>query len=392
MPPKKPEPTFDIPGPDNSESSSPTPNHDMSGIPRFHNPQANTQQRQGHSMTVNHPNAEPVVQSGELRESKQTELEPKPTSTQVAAPLAVESEKRTKARAKLAKLRKHKHLKTIRFAIICFVVFLVVFNFQFIYSQVLYLFTPKQSTPTQVQQPTTHSAPTTATPAAQPAEVVGPENVIIIPKIKVNAPLIFIDTLNERDILTALQGGVVHYAGTANPGENGNSTFFGHSSNDWWEKGNYKFVFVLLEKLVPGDQYEIHYQSRRYVYQVESTKTVDPTDLSVLNQTPTPYSTLITCTPPGTSWKRFVVLGKQISPAPVAPTQEVATSTPVASQNQPSVLPSAAPSIFEQLKIALSNFFGVFKKSEDQPDSNQQNQPTNHLPEVTTERKMPSTF
>ena len=66
------------------------------------------------------------------------------------------------------------------------------------------------------------------------------------------------------------------YSGTANPGENGNAVFFGHSSNDIWEKGNYKFVFVLLEKLAVGDQYEIHYQSRKYIYTVEQTRVVEP--------------------------------------------------------------------------------------------------------------------
>ena len=120
------------------------------------------------------------------------------------------------------------------------------------------------------------------TEQAESAELVGPNNEIIIPKIGVTAPLVFVNTTNEAEVLLALRSGVVHYYGTALPGENGNTAFFGHSSNDWWEPGNYKFVFVLLEKLTVGDTYEIHYNSRKYVYRVTQTKVVEPNDLSVL--------------------------------------------------------------------------------------------------------------
>ncbi|MBA3678682.1 sortase [Candidatus Saccharibacteria bacterium] len=401
MPPKNDDPTFDIPGASDQPSQQSSSNLDTSSIPRFHNPQANVaHQPIKHNAVVNHPNHPEFAPEGEkkselLHESKPQVIDhtTQPHSQQ-QIPLDPIDPKKVEAKVKLEKLRKHKHFKTARFAIVSFVVFLLLFNFQFMYSQVTYWLTPKQpaSTQTIVPNPTT---PVTPVVSPTPAEVVGPENVLIIPKINVNAPLVFIDTLEEQKILTALQGGVVHYAGTANPGENGNSVIFGHSSNDWWEKGNYKFVFVLLEKLVPGDQYEIHYQSRRYVYQVESTKVVQPTDLTVLDQTPTPYSTLITCTPPGTSWRRFIVKAKQIAPVPAIPTQEVAHREPSATTNQPSVLPSAPPSVFEQLRISITSFFnGVFgNKSTDQSKpTNQQNQPVNHLPEVTSKPSMPTIF
>lgn len=161
----------------------------------------------------------------------------------------------------------------------------------------------------------------TAKPAAQTAVVpttpeVPPNPVINIPKINVSAPLVFADSNVEAEFQKDLENGVVHYANTAMPGEVGNSVLFGHSSNDWWEPGNYKFVFVLLDKLVVGDTYTVNYNSRQYVYQVTETKVIEPTDLSVLNSSGVPEMTLITCTPPGTSWKRLVVRSKQISPAP----------------------------------------------------------------------------
>lgn len=300
------------------------------------------------------------------------------------------SEKRKKAQKKLQKMRAHKHFATIRFAIISFIVFILVFNSQLIYSQALYLYS---RTPFA---PKTQTAITPMTPAnvpTQSAQVVGPENVIIIPKIGVTAPLVFPETIEERAVLRALQDGVVHYSGTANPGENGNAVFFGHSSNDIWEPGNYKFVFVLLEKLSAGDQYEIHYQSRRYIYTVEETKVVEPTELSVLDQTSTPYSTLITCTPPGTNWRRFIVKAKQTEPAPKA-SQTPVTTTQV-QQNPQTTLPSAPPTLLEQIQVFFSNLInnllGNNSQDSTQP-STQPNQPTNRLPEVSSETKMPTTF
>jgi LPXTG-site transpeptidase (sortase) family protein len=183
--------------------------------------------------------------------------------------------------------------------------------------------------------------------ATQAGAIIPAENTITIPKINVHAPVIYQPSMAEADIQTSLQSGVVHYGSTALPGQVGNTAIFGHSSNDWWEPGNYKFVFVLLDKLAPGDQLYIDFQSKRYTYQVTGSQVVDPTDVAVLNSTPTPTLTLITCSPPGTSLRRLVVTAKQIDPNPnqAAP----ATSGTAQANNN---LPSAAPSFFTQVKQA----------------------------------------
>lgn len=342
----------------------------VNSIPRFHNPKHIQHKKPGIS----------------LPPPLHTEQQVQGTAKHVPPAHLHHHTQKQKQRKKLHRLRSHKHWHTLRFAVISFVVFLIVFNYQVIYSQALYLFDkkpvstpqPAQVIPTQQQQ-------------SNQAEVVDAQNIIIIPKIGVQAPLVFPDTIDEQLVLRALQDGVVHYAGTAKPGENGNSVFFGHSSNDVWEKGNYKFVFVLLEKLVPGDQYEIHYQSRKYVYTVEETRVVNPNDLSVLNQTSTPYSTLITCTPPGTSWKRFIVKAKQTQPTPVTTTQ-IATQTQPITTNK--VLPSAAPSLPEQVQMILRNIIALIlgKSTTNGVPSENQSTPTNRLPEVSTRDTMPTIF
>jgi LPXTG-site transpeptidase (sortase) family protein len=286
------------------------------------------------------------------------------------------SNKKT-ARQKLKELRSHKYWHNAKLVIGTVLVFLLIFNSQWFISQFMFLFNrPKAQTVTESNQNNQSSQENNN---SAEAEVVGPQNEIIIPKIGVTAPLVFINTANEPDVLIALRDGIVHYYGTALPGEIGNSVFFGHSSNDWWEPGNYKFVFVLLEKLTVGDTYEIHYNSRKYVYRVTETKVVAPTDLSVLNQTSEPISTLITCTPPGTSWQRFVVVGKQISPVfNTSTAQSEAKKLP--SDSSQSTLPSAPPSLWQQIKDFFSGITGSPK--ENSSDQKSQQEDIKHLPEI----------
>lgn len=153
----------------------------------------------------------------------------------------------------------------------------------------------------------------------EPGEIIPSGSQIIIPKIGVTAPIIYAKSRSEADIQNYLTQGVVHYAGTANPGEIGNSFITGHSSNFWWVKGNYNYVFVNLDKLVAGDQAKIYYNGKKFVYAVREAKVVDPKDVSVLAPTDTPILTLMTCVPPGTNWRRLIIKFDQISPKYIKP-------------------------------------------------------------------------
>ncbi len=204
-------------------------------------------------------------------------------------------------------------LKPIAIGILTFGLLLLVFKAPIFLQQVSYL----------TNKPAASSVAPVATVTGTPT--------LTIPKINVSAPVVFAKSNVEASIQKDLEGGVVHYSGTAIPGENGNSVIFGHSSNDWWEPGNYKFVFVLLDKLVLGDTFTVSNNGVQYIYQVTETKIVQPTDVAVLNGNGTAEMTLITCTPPGTSWKRLVVKAKQTSPAPKTDQVEVKTDGSVGS-------------------------------------------------------------
>jgi LPXTG-site transpeptidase (sortase) family protein len=141
------------------------------------------------------------------------------------------------------------------------------------------------------------------------------EATLNIPKLNIHAPVIYGSANDDTSFQKSLEHGVVHYSGTALPGEVGNVVIFGHSSNDWWEPGDYKFVFVLLDKLAVGDKIGIDYQSKRHYYVVTDMKVVEPNQTGVMAPTAVPTLTLITCTPPGTSLKRLVVRAREANPA-----------------------------------------------------------------------------
>ena len=113
---------------------------------------------------------------------------------------------------------------------------------------------------------------------------------------------------SENKIQEALQQGVVHYPFTADPDEYGNVFITGHSSYQPWDPGKYKDIFALLHKLEEGDQYFVTYKGKRYTYTVREIFEIQPDDVSVLEQPlDEKISTLMTCTPVGTTLRRLIV-------------------------------------------------------------------------------------
>lgn len=171
---------------------------------------------------------------------------------------------------------------------------------------------------------------------------------VIIPKINVEIPVDYNETsTNESVIENDLEDGVVHYPTTVLPGQDGNAAFFGHSSNNIFNQGKYKFAFVLLHTLVSGDTFYLTYNDKVFVYKVISKTIVSPSDVNVLNSVAgqTATATLITCDPPGTSINRLIVVGQQISPNPS--TDTTPAPRPAAS-NTPTVLPGNGPTLWSK--------------------------------------------
>lgn len=179
---------------------------------------------------------------------------------------------------------------------------------------------------------------------------IGLEPKLIIPKINVDVPVVYdVTTYDEAEIQDGLERGVVHYGNTALPGQNGNNVIVGHSSNNFFNSGAYKFAFVLLDRLEKGDTFILHFKGQRYIYKVFNKQVIEPNDFSLIQPTDSPIVTLITCTPPGTSWHRLVVQAQQISPDPTQ-VQDVKRDIP---QDINTPVPGNAPSFWQ-------NFFNLF--------------------------------
>lgn len=142
---------------------------------------------------------------------------------------------------------------------------------------------------------------------------------IVIPRINQNVPVIGVKNENliarkwgelERDIQDALKSGVVHYPGTALPGEGGNVVITGHSSYYAWDAGRFKDVFALLHDVQMGDKIIVYFNQKKFVYEVFDIKKVSPKDVDVLKASEKEQLTLITCTPMGTNLRRLIVTAR----------------------------------------------------------------------------------
>lgn len=151
-----------------------------------------------------------------------------------------------------------------------------------------------------------------------------PEDRLIIPKLNLNVPIVIPSyeallredwTQVETDIQLSLEKGVVHYPGTAKPGQAGNFFLTGHSSYYPWAPGNYKTVFARLHMLSEGDDYWVYYGGDKHRYVVRSINEVKPSNVDVLDQPADQrLSTLMTCTPVGTTLRRLIVSAEEVDP------------------------------------------------------------------------------
>jgi LPXTG-site transpeptidase (sortase) family protein len=153
--------------------------------------------------------------------------------------------------------------------------------------------------------------------------IVPTDNRLVIPKLGRSVPLVNMSTEHiegenwselEKQIQGGLQQGVVHYPGTAAPGQVGNVFITGHSSYYPWDPGQFKDVFAVLGQLEIGDEYYVYYDQQKYTYQVTEKFEVQPDNVNVLQQ---PHdkkiSTLMTCTPVGTTLRRLIIRAEDIS-------------------------------------------------------------------------------
>jgi len=134
--------------------------------------------------------------------------------------------------------------------------------------------------------------------------VPAPLAVLRIPKIRLEVPV-----LPGTDDHT-LDRAAGHIEDTPQPGMDGNSGIAGH--RDGFFRG--------LKDITPGDMIELDTLQGTDVYRVERTWVVKPEDVSVLDPTPTPALTLVTCYPfyfVGSAPQRFIVRAVRVDGRPL---------------------------------------------------------------------------
>lgn len=148
-----------------------------------------------------------------------------------------------------------------------------------------------------------HLRPMVQSLANLPVPTPGPEQGIRIqiPAIGIDAPIVLGDGWEQ------LKKGVAQHIGTANPGQKGNMVLSAH--NDIFGE-----IFRDLDRLQPGDQVIIYTHQRQYVYVVNRTQIVEPTQVEVMAATKYPTVTLVSCYPYLIDKQRIVVFAKLQNP------------------------------------------------------------------------------
>lgn len=172
---------------------------------------------------------------------------------------------------------------------------------------------------------------------------------LIIPKINVDVPVVYNVGYDHDSQMSAMEKGVAHFAipgANSVPGQVGNTVLSGHSSNDLFDPGDYKFIFAQLDKLQTGDTIYVNYNSVRYTYTITKKEVVKPNQVDKLTYTTDkPVLTLITCTPLGTATNRLLVTAEQVAPDPGKATAATASTT----SSGATAMTGNAPSALERL-------------------------------------------
>jgi sortase A len=123
-----------------------------------------------------------------------------------------------------------------------------------------------------------------------------------IPKLGINRATV-------RNDHTDLKESLIHYPGTAMPGDLGNAVIFGHSVlPQFFNPANYLTIFSTLHTLKPGEEITLTQDNATYTYKITEMYQTEPEDLTPLAQSyGNRYLTIITCTPPGTYLRRLII-------------------------------------------------------------------------------------
>ena len=210
------------------------------------------------------------------------------------------------------------------YTIVFFIVFISVLNFRFIESQAKFYFSKDNgSIKISQQELGAYLLPV----AGAPVSVLGQVSkdslsqkdsgfVLNIPSLGIYAPIVIENSTALDIVYKRLQEGVVHYGTSPMPGEKGTSVILGHSSAYPWYRGSYGSVFALLNKLQPGDTFQIKKGMDILNYKVSESLVFSPfsdnNQLAEFENSDNSSVILVSCWPVGTNYKRLAVKAELI--------------------------------------------------------------------------------
>ena len=141
----------------------------------------------------------------------------------------------------------------------------------------------------------------------------------LLPSSTITHYTVSIAKLRIKDALVTIGGddldkSLIHYGGTANPGEAGSPVIFGHSIlPQFYSPNSYRAIFSLLPNLKAGDEILVNFDGITYKYAIYDYYEVLPDEIDILEQH---YNrkdlTLVTCVPPGTYWRRGIIKARLV--------------------------------------------------------------------------------
>ncbi len=144
---------------------------------------------------------------------------------------------------------------------------------------------------------------------------VDPNFSVVITKLGINQKVLSnVDINNNGEVAEALKQGIGWAKGTVEPGNDGNSLLFSHSTQNAWDIWRVNAEFSLLGKLDTNDFFSIVYKGRQMDFIVFDKQIVPANDTSYLTAVATgKVVTLQTCYPPGDDSSRLLVRGRLVA-------------------------------------------------------------------------------
>ena len=139
-------------------------------------------------------------------------------------------------------------------------------------------------------------------------------NFIEIPKLNIEAPIIFTENSDSENLEKMLDKGVTHFPLSVLPLEKGTTIFLGHSAPAGWPKIKHDWVFSDVAELEKGDEILIYFDNKKITYYVtnkiflEKGEKIPEQGLTNFQNT----LVLISCWPPGKDSKRIAIISEPI--------------------------------------------------------------------------------